>query len=253
MSYIARRINNFFEFFGGMAIILANSIRLLSKGETYWKLLAEQMFLLGVNTIPIAVLTNSFLGAAITMILAPEFKKHGGEAFIGGMLALSYIREFTPVLIGIVFAGRVGSSITSQIGAMKTTEQIDALRSLRVDPDSYLTLPRLLGILLMIPMIAIISGCASFYASYLVAHYTIHISWPLWMTYLPDWIMMKDYFAGLIKVMTFGLVIALIAVERGYRVRHGAQDVGRAVTSSVVYSILAVFILDLFFASILRR
>ena len=232
-------------------MLVAKMFRLIVRGRVNYRLLVIQMAQLGVNSIPISCLVMAFVGASLTYILAGEFVKRGAGWAVGAMLLLVLLREMIPVLTSVVMAGFVGASITSEIGSMEITEQIDALKALSTDPDWYLTLPRMLGVVLMMPIIGAFAGYAAFFSGYLMAHTRTGLNYPLFMFAVPKFVEFSDYRACLIKLVIFGATVALVGCYYGFNTKGGAAGVGRAVTASVVTSIVLIFALDLILMPVL--
>jgi len=242
---------NMLEFIGGVAILAWRVIKLVFTGRANFGLLLPQMAFLGVNSIPISMLVLGFAGAVITLILAPELQERGAGHMMGGLLLVVLLREFIPVFTGVVLAGKIGASITSEIGTMKITEQLDALKALSTDPDWYLTMPRVLAGVLMTPVIAVFAGYAGWYGGFYTAHKSTDISYELFRSSTDFLVDDKDYHTCLIKCMVFSAVIVLTACYIGYRARGGAAGVGRAVTNSVVANIVLLFAFDLLLTAVL--
>lgn len=209
------------------------------------------MEFLGVNTIPLAMMVCAFVGATMSYLLAEELGKRGAANYTGGFLLVALLREFIPVLSGVVMAGKAGSAITSEIGSMKITSQIEALRALSTDPHWFLTAPRIIALLVMLPVVGVFSGFAGFYAGFAMANAKIGISYASYSLYINSFVVANDFFACFIKCLVFGIVVAAVGCYMGYRVEGGAAGVGREVTNSVVVSIVMIFGLDLLLLPIL--
>jgi phospholipid/cholesterol/gamma-HCH transport system permease protein len=240
------------DFIGGVTILGGRVLRLLFRGRLNTGLLVQQMAILGVNSIPIAVMILAFAGAVFTYIIARELDERGVGQWTGGLLMVVMLREFIPVFTGIALAGKIGASITSEIGSMKITEQIDALKALSTDPDWYLTLPRMLAGMLMMPVVAVFAGYGGWYAGYYTAHKQIDISYRMFQSSVSMLVDFHDYFTCFIKCVVFSMVIVLTACYMGYRAEGGAAGVGRAVTNSVVVNIVLVFAFDLILTMVLK-
>ncbi len=248
---IFRFVDRFLAFFGGLFLLLLRVIYYLIKGRANVGLTIAQMSILGTASIPIVCLVLSFVGASITFIIAEEMAARGFKTFVGGLVLLVLLREMIPVLTGVVLAGKVGASITSEIGAMKISEQIDALKALSTDPDWFLTIPRVLGLVIMSPVVAIFAGYAGFYAGFLMAYEQVNMNYITFIAEIPTFVEMSDYRACFIKTIIFGAVVALVACYHGFSVERGAAGVGKAVTNSVTNSIVLIFGLDLILMPIL--
>lgn len=239
------------EFVGGVTILAWRVLRLLVTGRVNFSLLIPQMATLGVNSIPISMLVLGFAGAVITLILAPELSDRGAGSMMGGLLLLVLLREFIPVFTGVVLAGKIGASITSEIGTMKITEQLDALKALSTDPDWYLSTPRVLAGMLMTPVIAVFAGYAGWIGGYYTAHKSTGISYALFHSSVSMLVEPSDYRICAIKCIVFSAVIVLTACFVGYRAEGGAAGVGRAVTNSVVANIVLLFAFDLMLTAVM--
>ncbi len=240
-----------FDFLGAVVVYTARTLTYLFTGRLSWRLVARQMEFLGVNTIPLAMMVCAFVGATMSYLLAEELGKRGAANYTGGFLLVALLREFIPVLSGVVMAGKAGSAITSEIGSMKITSQIEALRALSTDPHWFLTAPRIIALLVMLPVVGVFSGFAGFYAGFAMANAKIGISYASYSLYINSFVVANDFFACFIKCLVFGIVVAAVGCYMGYRVEGGAAGVGREVTNSVVVSIVMIFGLDLLLLPIL--
>ncbi len=234
-----------FDFLGAVVIYAVRTFAYLFTGRLNLRLTARQMEFLGVNTIPLAVMVLSFVGATICYLLAEELGKRGAANYTGGFLLVAMLREFIPVLTGVVMAGKAGAAITSEIGSMKISSQIDALRALSTDPHWFLTAPRVIALFIMLPVVGAFAGVAGFYAGYAMVHYKIGLSYASFSAHVSTFTVAGDFFTSLIKCLVFGVVVAAVGCFMGYRVKGGAAGVGREVTNSVVVSIVMIFGLDL--------
>lgn len=234
-----------FDFLGAVVVYVARTFAYLFTGRLNLRLTTRQMEFLGVNTIPLAVLVLSFVGATICYLLAEELGKRGAAGYTGGFLLVAMLREFIPVLTGVVMAGKAGAAITSEIGSMRISSQIDALRALSTDPHWFLTAPRVVALLIMLPVVGAFAGVVGYYAGYAMVHYKIGLSYASFSSQVSTFATAGDFFTCLIKCLIFGVVIAAVGCYMGYRVKGGAAGVGREVTNSVVVSIVMIFGLDL--------
>ncbi len=233
------------DFVGGTVIYLWRTLFFLFTGKLNLRLTLRQMDLLGMNSIPLAMLVLAFVGATVSYLLSEELGKRGAGAYVGGFLLIGLLRELLPILTGIVLAGKAGSAITSEIGSMKITSQLDALRALSTDPHWFLTAPRVLALILAAPIVGVFSGFSGFYAGYYMAHLRLGISLAGFVANLDKFVSERDFVACLIKLVMFGAVVGIVGCYMGYRVEGGASGVGKAVTYSVVLSIALIFFLDL--------
>lgn len=213
----------------------------------------HQMAHLGVDSLPIVLLTILFTGMVITLQTAHEFIKYGAQSSVGGIVAIAMGRELAPVLTGVVCAGRVGAAITAELGSMKVTEQIDALRVMATNPTAYLVVPRLVACVLMLPLLVTFANVIGTIGGYLVAISYAGISSYTYIHSIKVFAVVGDLTGGLVKSMFFGAIIATIGCYKGLTTSEGAEGVGRATTGSVVTSIILIFISNYFLSLILYR
>ena len=202
---------------------------------------------MGIASIPIALLIALFAGFVIGLQLALQFQRFGALSVLGGLVALTFVRELGPVLTGVVVAGRVGSAFTAEIGSMKVTEQLDALRAMAVDPLAYLMVPRLLACLVMLPILVTFADIVGTLSGYLMSAACTDLTFTAYIDSIKLLLTTHDIVSGFIKALFFGLIIVLIGCYQGFAVRGGASGVGRATTQSVVVSIIFIFLSNCFF------
>jgi phospholipid/cholesterol/gamma-HCH transport system permease protein len=212
-----------------------------------------QMSQLGVDSLPIVLLTILFTGMVMTVQSAQEFIKYGAQSSVGGVVSVAMGRELSPVLTGVVIAGRVGAAITAEIGSMKVTEQIDALRVMATNPVAYLVVPRLLACMIMVPLLVVFADMIGVIGGYLVATMHAGIGSFTYLHSIKVFAAVNDVTGGLVKAMVFGAIIATIGCYKGLNTAPGAEGVGRATTESVVWSIIAIFISNYFLSLLLYR
>ena len=231
-GFIIRRC----EDFGRIALVYIDTVKQLRHKPRFSHIIA-QMAHLGADSLLIVSLTLLFTGIVFTLQTASEFIRFGAESTVGGVISIAIGRELGPVLVGVVCAGRVGST-------MKVTEQIDALRVMAVSPVDYLIVPRMLACMIVVPVLTIFGDVIGVIGGYLVAvHYT-HISDHVFMQSIQAFAVMLDLTGGLIKAAFFGNVIAVLGCYYGLHCPDGAEGVGIATTRTVVSSIIVIFILN---------
>ena len=204
--------------------------------------MVKQMAHLGVNSMPIVLLTIFFTGMVITVQTALEFIKYGAQSTIGGVVAITMGRELSPVLTGVVVAGRIGAAITAELGTMKVTEQVDALRVMAVNPIAYLVVPRFWACVLMLPILVVFANAIGIAGSFLVTRFYEGITSIMFLNSIKTFATPLDIIGGVIKSAFFGAIIALIGCYKGLNAEAGAEGVGKATTESVVLSIILIFI-----------
>lgn len=203
--------------------------------------LAYQMDHVGVNSIPLVMLVGFFAGAIIAWQGAYQFKGMVSLDVLGGQATRVIVMEMGPVLTALVIAGRIGASMTAEIGTMKVTEQVDALRTMAIDPIRYIVLPRFLGLTIMMPVLTMFSNFVGILGCYIVSSYFLDISQQTFMDSIKSYLMIQDINGGLIKSFIFGMLISLVGCYKGLSTGGGARGVGRSTISSFVLS--AIFIL----------
>jgi phospholipid/cholesterol/gamma-HCH transport system permease protein len=209
------------------------------------------MVALAINSIPIACVVLGFAGATFCYVLTYELGKYGQAGIVGGLLLATLLRELLPAFTAIVLAGRSGAAITSEIGSMKISEQLDALSALSTDPDWYLTLPRVLAGVLMMPFVNVFAGYTAWYAGYWVAHRRNGMTYTAFSSSVQQIVDIKHFNTCVIKSIVFSIVLVLVACHYGFKAQGGAAGVGKVVTRSVVMNIVMIFALDLLITALM--
>lgn len=243
-GFLGERLLAFFSYLGGSAEFFSVTVANLFAKPFRRRLLIEQMDRIGVDSLPIAGLTGLFTGIVLGLQTAYQLERIGAETYIASIVALSMVRELGPVLTALVVTGRVGASITAELGTMKVTEQIDALESLATNPVHYLVVPRFLALLVMLPLLTICADVVGIIGGYLVGVYKLGVSHTLYMRMTWDVLEMKDLFTGLLKSVLFAMIVSTIACYEGFETTGGAEGVGRSTTMAVVTSFLLIIAAD---------
>ncbi|MCI5837477.1 MAG: ABC transporter permease [Veillonellaceae bacterium] len=220
-------------------------------GQASRRQTVEQMYLLGVGSFPIVALTLLFTGMVMTLQIASELSRYGAEFSIGAIVSFALGRELGPVLCGVVLAGRGGAAITAELGTMKVTEQIDALRCLATDPVTYLVVPRMLACMLMLPLLNVLGLVIGVFGGMLVCTLVNGISAYTFWHSIETFVGPSDVYLGMIKTIIFGMIVAVVGCQRGMTSRAGAAGVGKATTQTVVYSIIMIFAVNYLLSEIL--
>jgi phospholipid/cholesterol/gamma-HCH transport system permease protein len=242
--FLGEKVVSFLEYLGETMVLLWQTLFWMFKSPLNWKRTFEQMYRIGVASLPIVSLTAFFTGMVLALQSAYQMQKVSAQVYIGSLVSLSMTRELGPVLTALVVAGRVGAAITAEIGTMKVTEQVDALEALATSPIKYLVVPRLLALFFMLPVLTIYSDYVGIVGGYLIAVFKLNISSALYLKATYDPLKFKDVFTGLLKSQVFALIICIVACYEGFRTRGGAEGVGRATTSSVVTSFIMIVTAD---------
>ena len=218
--------------------------RILGQLRFVWtdrKRVVEQLERIGVNSIPLVLLTGLFSGAIIAWQGAYQFKGLAPLSLLGGQIARSILMEMGPVLTAMVISGRVGASMAAEIGYMKLSQQLDALQTLSIDSVRYLVMPRFLGLTIMLPILTLFAISIAMIGAFGVSAYFLDLSPAVFWHSVQDFFRINDLLGGLFKAWVFGMSIAVISCHKGLIIKGGAQEMGRAAVSAFVLS--AVFIL----------
>ena len=215
-----------------------------------WRLLADQLERVGVASFPLVFLTALFTGVVLALQSAYQLQKLSAETYISSLVALSMTRELGPVLTALVMAGRVGAAITAELATMRVTEQIDALETLATDPVRYLAVPRLLALVIMLPILTVYADFIGILGGYLVGVYKLGVGSSQYMNMTWDPLRLKDVFTGLFKSGVFAAIISTIACYEGFETTGGAEGVGRSTTLSVVISFILIITADCLFTAL---
>ena len=211
----------------------------------------RQMVRVGVGSIPVVVLTTMFTGMVMALQTFNGFQRVHAESFVGSVVALAMLRELSPVLVGLMVTGRVGSAMAAEIGTMRVTEQLDALEALATDPIHYLFVPRIIAGIVMLPLLTILGNGLGIFGGYLVAVRLLGANPVIYEQNTFQFLELNDLWSGLIKAAVFGLILTLTGCVRGYYTSGGAEGVGRATTNAVVSASLIMLLADFFMTKVL--
>jgi phospholipid/cholesterol/gamma-HCH transport system permease protein len=198
----------------------------------------------GVDAVPLVALLAFLVGAVIAFLGANILRDFGATVYVVEMVSQTFLREFGVLLTAIILAGRTASAFTAQIGAMQIREEIDAIRTLGLDPIELLVIPRLIALLIMLPLLGFIAMCAGILGGAVVSSMALDISYEQFFTRLNDTIELRHFKVGMFKTPMFAIVIALIGCLEGFQTQGTAQSVGERTTSAVVQCISLVILLD---------
>lgn len=204
----------------------------------------QQMLKVGVGSMPIANLTALFVGMVITLQTGYQLMHFGAKLYSAGVTGLALTREMIPVFTAMVVGARVAASIAAELGTMKVTEQIDAMEALAVSPLRYLVAPRIVASTIMLPVLTIYANLVGFIGGMIIGLMALGISPQLYLSYTLSFVGWQDFYAGMVKTVFFGALIGIIGCYCGFQARGGAEGVGRATTSSVVFTLVFILIFD---------
>jgi phospholipid/cholesterol/gamma-HCH transport system permease protein len=237
--------NHGLDFIGDVAIAGTRAIG--APRSVNWRDLPRLMERAGADSLPIVLVINFLVGLVTAFQAAVQLKQFGANIFVADLVGLSVTRELAPLMTAIIVAGRSGAAFSAELGTMRVSEEIDALRTLGLDPFGFLVFPRIIALVLVLPLLTILADMMGIAGGILVAMLDLDITANAYLIETQKAVALWDVFSGCLKTMFFGLGIALIACQRGLAARGGAEGVGRATTSAVVTSLFAIVVLDAIF------
>lgn len=205
----------------------------------------RQCYIIGYKSLPLIGLTGFIMGLVLTMQIRPSLISYGAESELPAMVGIAIVREIGPVIMALIFAGKIGSSIGAELGSMKVTEQIDAMEVSGTNPFKYLVVTRVLAATLMLPVLVILGDAIALYGSYLGVNIRGITSFNLFFKQVFDALSFSDFFPAFIKSYFFGFAVGIIGCYKGFNSNKGTEGVGRSANSAVVVSSVLIFILDL--------
>ncbi len=208
------------------------------------KLLIKHMEFIGVKSWLVVILTSLFSGMVTAYQVNIALAKVGSQSILGGVVALTLTRELGPVLTAVVVIARAGSAISAELGSMRITEQIDALKIMAVNPIQYLMSPRLWAAIIVLPLLTAISDFVGITGGYIIGTFLLHIDPGLLTARMIDMVELKDIMSGIIKSIFFGAFLVVVCGYKGYYASGGAEGVGRATTEAVVISTVGILVSD---------
>lgn len=206
---------------------------------------------IGFNSLVIVILTGTFAGAVLALQTYIGVRRYGGEEFVGPIVALSMTRELGPVITGLMIAGRCGSAIAAEIGTMRITEQIDALKTLRINPLQYLVIPRILAGTIILPFLTIFSMLCGVLGGYFIATSVLGLNGNQYINGIKKYLEYSDVTSGLIKSSVFGFILTWVGAFKGFYATGGARGVGLATTQSVVMGSILLLLANYFLTALL--
>ncbi len=239
-------------YLGQLAFLARETVVSLRVAPLRWNLFIRQLAEIGFRSQLVVVVTGGFTGAVFSAQTYFQFHRLGMDSAVGAVVAVSMFRELGPVLTALMLSGRVGASIAAEIGTMKVTEQIEALRALGVHPIDYLIVPRVLALLVSTPLLVAECIGLGIAAGYLVATKVLGVSQAYYMKNMLSFTTGRDIKMALIKGMAFAMLIGFIACEEGLKTSQGAAGVGRAPTQAVVIASLVILISNFFLSFLLN-
>jgi phospholipid/cholesterol/gamma-HCH transport system permease protein len=237
-------------YLGGVADLALQTIQQFVRGPVDRAVVIAQFDQIGVRSISIVAITSLFIGMVLALQTAYSLAEFGGALLIGKVVSLSLIRELAPVLMALMVGGRVGAGIAAELGTMKVTEQIDALRALATNPVRKLVVPRVLATTIMMPLLTLLACFIGILGGLIIAVGSLHLSSNFYIRSVIETVKYNDLASGVGKTFFFGFTIGLIACYNGLSTTGGADGVGRSTTATVVTASITVLILDFFLTKV---
>lgn len=235
-----------------MSLLAWRVARGLFRKPRYFPEMLQQMDVIGVGSLTIIILTGFFTGAVLTLQTYNTLASYGAVSQLGYLVATSLVRELGPVLTALMVTGRVVSAISAELGSMVVSEQIDAMRALGTDPDRKLVAPRIIALIIMLPLLTVIADVMGIIGGWVVSIVLYGLPSAMFTTSVRDGITTEDIIGGVIKPLVFGLLMGTIACHKGLKTEGGTAGVGKSTTAAVVLASIIVIIADFFLAKALQ-
>lgn len=242
----------FMGYLGQLGMLVQQILISLRRGQRRFKQIKEQIVEIGFRSQIVVGVTGAFTGAVLSAQTLFQFKLFGLETATGGLVSVAMLRELGPTTTGLMLAGRVGSAMAAEIGTMKVTEQIDALRSMAVHPIDYLVTPRIVAMTIAIPLLIAESAALGIIASYVVGVFVFKVEGAYWIDNMLMYVDLSDVTIAVVKGLSFGILIVIISCHQGLKATNGAVGVGRGTTDAMVYSSLAILVVNFFLTLLMQ-
>src|SRR5580693_8683046 len=256
LEHVGSSTVGYLEYVGGLVIQSGKTIRALRKtvpvigNVNRWRSAIRQMLAVGVDAIPMVGIMAVCSGFILAMQGASELRRFGAIQFVTDLVTIGFTRELGPLLTAIAVSGRSGSAFSAEIGTMVVTEEIDALRTMAIDPIEFVLAPKFLAALIMLPCLTILSNACGILAGGVFMRIATNTPFEMYLTAVTHSMVLRDVVMGLVKSLAFATIIVHVGCLEGFRVRGGPDGVGRSATSAVVKSTFLVILADVGFTAI---
>jgi len=244
--YVRAEVRQAAIWYGGLGLLTARVGRNLALPPAYLWLVAREIDSIGVRSLVVALTAALFTGMVLALQSAVNMARFGAENYVGPVVALSILRELGPVLTAILVGGKVASGITAELGSMKVTEQIDALRAIGVNYIKRLVVPRLMAAFIVFPLVTVLADAVGLFGGMLISVFDRSVDAYLYWNTIAYWVVPKDFLSGIGKSVVFGGIVTLIGCYNGLATEGGTEGLGRATTATVVQVAMGVIISDFF-------
>jgi phospholipid/cholesterol/gamma-HCH transport system permease protein len=237
-----------FQNIGEMLILMWRTLGALPQSWRQRRKILDQLFEIGNASLLMACILSMFIGGVLSLQVGPVLRERGLVSALGGLIGLSIAKELAPVMMSILIAGRIGSAMAAEIGSMAVYQEIDALRTMNIQPVNYLVLPRLVAICVSVPVLVVFSILVGWIGGALVAAFNsdIQLGFEAYFNGLRQTVEVRDLINGVVKSFVFAVFIGTVSCHQGLVTRGGPRGIGRSVTKAVVNSIVLILILDYF-------
>jgi phospholipid/cholesterol/gamma-HCH transport system permease protein len=236
---------------GNFVLLLTRAVTAAFRHPPRPALVIDQLYEVGVRSLSIVTLTAIFTGMVMSLQLGSFLTQFGAKQYVSKVVGVAIVSELGPVLTALMIGGRVGAGMAAELGTMKVTEQIDALRALGTDPIAYLVVPRLLAVVIMLPLLTAMADFIGVIGGLLVAYGELDVAPSFYVNSLIQYLTIADIARSLVKGFFFGIIIAVIACMNGINAEGGADGVGSATTKTVVTASITVLISDFFLTKLM--
>lgn len=252
VRFIGRLVISFLTYLGELVNLFQEVMISLFKGKHRWRQISKQITEIGFRSQTVVIITGVFTGSVLTAQALFQMAQFKMETMGGALVGVGMLRELGPTITGLMLAGRVGAAMAAEIGTMKVTEQVDALRSMDVHPIDYLVTPRFIGMAISIPLLIAESVGFGILASVFIGTEVFGINYAYWNQHMVEHTEMVDIMIAMIKGVAFGMIIVLVSCHQGLRASNGAVGVGQGTTKAMVFSSLGILIVNFFLTMLLN-
>lgn len=250
MSIRSQLLEEIILLFGGIFLLAKEVIRELSRGVFYWKLFIEQIYAIGIKSLPLVLITAASTGMVISLQYGMGLEKFGGKLYTPKLVAATILREMGPVFTSLMIAARVGAGMASEIGSMVVTQQIDAIRALGTSPIKKIVIPRVLALIIALPLLVTFANIVGNAGGLIVGATELNLDPQFYYLKIFSTASLRDYLAGFGKSFFFALFIVFPACYYGFNVKNGTKEVGIATTKAVVAASISILVGDYFLSKL---
>jgi len=246
-------VMDFFKTTGGLVELLGQTLYWCKSAFANGDKVLQQFLVIGYQTLPVGALIGLFAGGVLALQTGPALAQFGVEENVGGLVGLSLVKEIGPVMAAILVAGRVGSAMTAELASMSVYEEIDALKTMDINPVRYLVMPRFIATVIALPVLVIYMDVIGWFGGALVSAVNpeVNLSFDIYFRNLSDFVDFEAVVNGLLKAMIFGVIISIVCCYVGLKTKGGPREIGKSVTKAVVMSFVLVLVFDYYVTRIL--